>query len=293
MTARIAAKLVACTLCGSTDHAELYPDELGERPARVDYDFSPETRRTYRIVKCRGCDLVFANPMPDLSAAYVDTVDRIYLATLDQRRVTAEWALARLLRHVEGGRLLDVGCATGVFLDAAAGRFETEGVELSRWAREIAAERHAVHAEPLGALAFEGRFDAVTLWDVIEHFEDPLRELRAIHAALKPGGVLAIYTGDLDAWLPRLLGKGWWWFQGMHVHYFSARTLGTMLEKAGFRVIERGVFAKFFRLNSLAKSFRRYRLAAPVSWLLERPELGRRMVPLRLSGEMLMFARRT
>ena len=284
---------ISCNLCGSDDHVELYPDELSDRPARVDYDFSRETRLTYRIVRCRGCGLVFVNPMPDLSTAYEDTVDQVYLATLDQRRRTAEWAVRRLRRHVGGGRLLDIGCATGTFLDAAAPWFATEGIELSRWAREIAAERHAVHAEPLSCLGLADRFDAVTLWGVIEHFTDPADELRAIHRALKPGGGLAIYAGDVEAWLPRLLGKRWWYYMGMHLHYFSRRTLTRMLERMGFQVAKTETFAVYFRLNSLGTSFRRYRLAAPVSWALDEvPVLRDAMIRLKLNGEMLVIARK-
>ena len=76
---------------------------------------------------------------------------------------------------------------------------------------------------------------------VIEHFEDPVRELRLIHRVLKPGGLFVIYTGDVDAWLPRLLGKKWWWYPGMHVFYFSLNTSKAMLDKCGFKVIRNGV----------------------------------------------------
>jgi len=45
----------------------------------------------------------------------------------------------------------------------------------------------------------------------------------------------------VDAWLPRLLGKKWWWYPGMHVFYFSLNTSKAMLDKCGFKVIRNGV----------------------------------------------------
>jgi hypothetical protein len=98
----------------------LYEDELGNLSPPVDYDFRPETRKTFAIVRCRDCGLVFTNPMPDMSAAYVDGEDPIYLASTAQRRKTARRVLADISQLTDGrGKLLDIGCNIGVFLDEA------------------------------------------------------------------------------------------------------------------------------------------------------------------------------
>lgn len=286
----IRKKTVPCNLCGSEQYTELYPDELHNDRPKVDYDFVPHTRKTYRIVKCDSCGLIFTNPMPALQESYSQTEDEVYLNSRPQRLKTAERCVERIRRHKQGGRLLDVGCATGVLLEAASRYFDVEGVELSEWAHARASVRHKVYNSPLRNLDFEARYDVVTLMGVIEHFEDPTEEIRTIHRFLKPGGLLVVYTGDVDAWLPRVLGKKWWWYQGMHLHYFSRRTCAALLDKCGFDVVADHKHCTYFQIYSLGISLKRYRVGLLLNPLFNRPFLKNAMVPLRLSGEMLMFA---
>ncbi|OHC73806.1 MAG: hypothetical protein A3G18_00545 [Rhodospirillales bacterium RIFCSPLOWO2_12_FULL_58_28] len=270
----------------------MHHDEIGDRPPTVDYDFSPETRLTYAIVKCRGCGLVFTNPMPDLSSAYKDTVDETYLSSESQRRLTSRRVLKHIREIVPGGRLLDVGCSTGIFLDEAKEFYEVEGIELSKWAALIASQRHAIHHEPLSDTGFNQHFDVLTMLGVIEHLDNPQKEIDCAAKALKPGGIIVVYTGDIDAWLPRLLGKRWWWFQGMHLHYFSRRTLGAMMEKAGFEVIDHRTHVVHFQLFSLAVSLKRYWIGNLIYPFLTMAPFRNLMLPLKLNGEMLLIARR-
>lgn len=282
---------IPCNLCGGSQFTPLFEDELGDTLPPVDYNFRPETRKTFAIVRCSVCGLIFTNPMPNLHAAYEDVVDPIYLASERQRRETARHVLGRIQSLVPEarGRLLDVGCNTGLFLDEAASFFDVEGVELSQWAAMEAAKRHTVHVRPISELGMEAKFDVVTLFGVIEHFEDPMRELLAIARVIKPGGLFVIYTGDVSAWLPRLLGKRWWWYQGMHLYYFSFHTLRAMLGRAGFDVIERDNQVVHFQLFSLANSLARYAIGRLLRPILNLPILKDRMVSLKLSGEMLIF----
>lgn len=284
---------VPCNLCGGDQFKSLYKDELGDNLPQVDYDFRPETRKTFAIVKCVDCGLVFTNPMPDLRSAYQDVVDPVYLSSEKQRRETDRHVLQAIRRHVpDGGRLLDVGCNTGLFLDEAARFFKVEGVELSQWAATEAAKRHIVHTVPISELDLTATFDVVTLFGVIEHFDNPMRELQAMAHVLKPGGLFIVYTGNVDAWLPRLLGKRWWWFQGMHLFYFSLRTLSAMLQRAGFDVVAHGNHVVYFQLFSLANSLSRYAIGRLFRPILELPMLRDRMIGLKLSGELLVFAQK-
>src|SRR5262249_20723391 len=111
---------IVCPICESGSYRVQFPDELSDRTALVDYDFKPETQKVYRIVRCNGCGFIYTNPVPDLRAAYADTVDQVYLSTAEQRRRTAVRDVKRLLARKKSGRVLDVGCASGIFLDASA-----------------------------------------------------------------------------------------------------------------------------------------------------------------------------
>lgn len=186
-----------CPICGSQKLAEVFPDELLGSTATVDYNFTPKTRLTYRIVDCQDCTHRFVSPLPKISSTYVENEDPIYLASLLQRKRSAREWLKIVARYSPNAKsLLDVGCATGVFLDTASERMHVEGVELSHWAAQIAARRHVVHQQPVSELRLDQKFDVVTLWGVIEHFEHPQSELDAIRLLTVSGGHLFIYTGD-------------------------------------------------------------------------------------------------
>jgi SAM-dependent methyltransferase len=142
----------------------------------------------------------------------------------------------------EGRRLLDIGCAYGPFLKAALEQgFSPLGIEPAEEARRYVAETLGIPCLPgffPGPLEKEeGVFDVVSLWYVIEHFEDLRPILRGIHRLLKPGGVLAFSTPSfsgvsgrksLRAFLEKSPPDHWTiWSPGM---------AGALLRRYGFRV---------------------------------------------------------
>lgn len=141
------------------------------------------------------------------------------------------------------GSLCDVGCASGHFLTAAqaSGRFTAlTGVDVS--ADAIAQVRARLGcATAIGrveAMPAPGCFDVVTMWETIEHVAEPVAALAALRAWLRPGGVLAIGTGDNAAPVARLLGKRWWYLVPPdHCVYFNQTALAAALVRAGLRVI--------------------------------------------------------
>lgn len=137
--------------------------------------------------------------------------------------------------------LLDIGCGTGVFLDEArAAGFAVEGVEVSAYAAARAAARGLrVQSAPVEELALPARaFDCVTLWDVIEHVRDPRRLVTEAVRALRPGGVLALSTGDVTSWCARLSGARWHLYNlPEHLFFFSPDALRRLLHDAGAQVV--------------------------------------------------------
>lgn len=280
-------------ICESDKIAERYPDELGASEPSLDYDFSPHTRRTFRIVECNDCSHQFVDPMPNLENSYHDVVDPKYLASRPQRIRTSRQLIKRLSSLGASGKLLDIGCNAGFFLDEACKTFEVEGLELSSWASEIAARRHIVHNVPLQHLHGERCFDVVSLLGVIEHLPDPVRELVEIERLIKRNGLIVIFTGTRDSILPRLLGKKWWWYQGMHLQYFTNRSLELLLARFNFEVVASLTHTTWFSLESLHQSARRYRLARWALCPLLAPWLRSLIIPIRLSGERLIIARKS
>ena len=76
----------------------------------------------------------------------------------------------------------------------------------------------------------------------------------------------------------------------MHVFYFSLKTCKAMLDKCGFKVIRNGVHCSYFEVYSLGNSLKRYKLGLLLNPLFNLPGIKNLMIPVKLSGEMLLFA---
>ena len=142
---------------------------------------------------------------------------------------------------VREGRLLEIGCAYGYFLDEAARRFDVSGVEISEAAAEAARARHKdIRTGPLSDDTLRGldQLDAIVLLDVIEHLEDPTATFALCAERLKPGGVLLLTTGDWAAPLARLLGPRWRLMTPpQHLWYFTRKSLGGLAQGVGLEEV--------------------------------------------------------
>ena len=292
MTAGFAwrTQLVACNLCGSQQFSELYPSRLPEVEAHDIQKIFACTSSAYGecgpIVRCNGCGLIYQNPQPDptcLLEAYEEVEDTRYEDEREGRLHTFRRALQELEAHVAAGRLLDIGAHIGVAVEVARERgWDAMGVEPSRWATAVGNARGL----PIVNGTIENLpqtlplFDAVTIWDVIEHLPDPLGELRRIRPLMRPDGVIAISTMDVQAPVARLLGRNWPWYMQMHLYYFSQQTLSQLVEKAGYEVIEIRRHRRIVRLAYLMS-----RIERRAAWLY--PMMDRALRTLRLSDRLV------
>lgn len=140
-------------------------------------------------------------------------------------------------------RLLDVGCSTGAFLAAACRKgFAAEGVEPApRAALSAQAAGLRVYQGLLAEAAFpEPSFDAITLFEVIEHVPDALSLVRECRRILRPGGVLVVGTGNTDSWAMTFMGARWEYLHierhGGHISFFNPLSIRLLGERCGFHV---------------------------------------------------------
>jgi SAM-dependent methyltransferase len=138
-------------------------------------------------------------------------------------------------RHRHAGRLLEVGCAYGFFLQEARRHFEVAGIELAEEAAEHC-RRNGLRVLSGVAddekLAKLGHMDIIVLLDVIEHLPDPYATLSLCARHLRPGGIIVLTTGDFDSLLARWAGASWrlmtppqhlWFFTPASLERLSAR----------------------------------------------------------------------
>lgn len=134
----------------------------------------------------------------------------VYKAAYDERNPRYKHrSYLREVKHlVQGGRLLDVGCAYGAFLKEAVGQFETHGCDISAHAVKIAAERvpaaTVFHSDIFGIRPLAS-YDVITCFDVLEHISDVDRALAHLLSLLKPGGALVATVPVYDTVVGRLV----------------------------------------------------------------------------------------
>ena len=296
-----------CNFCGSWEADLLYPATLGEDSLANNMEHFRCTSANYGqhgdIVRCRWCGLVYTNLRQKeefIIKSYGEVVDQAYLEEWQGRLLTFKKnlrPLEKLVPLADERKLLDVGCYVGIFLEVAeeAG-WEAWGVEPCRWAAEEAWHRGLkVEACTLQEANFPADFfDVVTMWDVIEHFADPLRELREVHRLLKKEGVLCIHTINIESPLAKLMGANWPWLMEMHLYYFSPETLSAMLRKAGFAPIKKMTQGRFLRLGYLISRLVPYsqRLAGGLGRLAGILGLGRVPMYVNFGDLFTLFARK-
>ncbi len=203
----------------------------------------------YKLVECKRCGLVYVNPRKtDVKGIYTEDYfsNEDYYADYEASRkafrIGFRSKLRILKRYVGGGRLLDVGCAFGDFMDEAkAFGFSPYGVEVSPGAAKIASDVGPVCCGDWLEFRTESPFDVVTFIDSLEHFENPVKALQKASEVLFPGGLVAAMVPNIGSWFARLMGRRWHLIlPEEHLVYFTPTTMRQVLEREGFQVLHEG-----------------------------------------------------
>jgi SAM-dependent methyltransferase len=220
----------ACPTCGGSEaRHELDKDHL-------------------QLVRCAACDVVYVSPAFDdahyktvyASAEYQDIVRDLGIKSHEYRvrRFGAE-RVELMARHLASGtpRYLDVGCSTGFVVEAARDRgWDAVGLDLNPSAVEFGRSRGLdLRAAALEDAAFEpASFDAVSLFDVLEHLLDPVQTLRASLRLLRPRGIIFLYVPNYDSASRLLMGKdAHFIWPTHHLNYYTPVTLRDLLTREG------------------------------------------------------------
>lgn len=237
---------VACSICHGTITDVVFknlPDLLIKRR-----DVST------RLVRCDQCGLIFQNPRPtpdEMGMHYPPEYDS-YEPVIQNKATSGLLRLAYnfgmwkrshyITRFKKGGKLLDIGCASGTFLNAMRnfGHWDLSGVELSDYAARIAREQFHLNVFT-GSLENSNypdqSFDVVTLWDVLEHLHDPVKSLQEINRILKYDGLLVLRSPNGDSWDAKLFGQYWAGLDSpRHLYVFTPSTLSKALDASGFHI---------------------------------------------------------
>ncbi|MEM2676114.1 MAG: class I SAM-dependent methyltransferase [Candidatus Bathyarchaeia archaeon] len=253
---------VACDLCGNDDTEIVFVER--DRLHHID--------GVFYLVRCRQCGLMYINPRPTFEEirryyprdyhAYKAYDHASLIARFDYRYGIRKRCQAVIVHTgLRGGRILDIGCATGGFLDAMRhwGDWELYGVEIDAEAANYAKEH-------LGLNVFAGTlvdanypddfFDVVTLWNVLEHLHQPQATLFEISRIIRPRGWLIISLPNPDCIEAKIFGRYWAGLDApRHLYIYSRHTLRQALDKAGFIIKKILSFTGRYHVLALSLSF--------------------------------------
>lgn len=217
-----------------------------------------------------------------------------YLRNADKRLAGFKNALIEIERFSSPpGRLLDFGCAVGLFVRAAADRgWNAIGYDRSDWATTYGRDHFHVDLRSGPVPNFEpNSFDLISLWDCIEHLPDPQGALSRITAWLRPGGILVVQTVNSSSYGARLAGKQWRHIAPpLHLHLFSAHSLDTSLYRNDLIVIHKRALGVFLGAKLTAKA--RSIAVSLVDDLVCHWRLGPIATALNLKDELMLVARK-
>jgi 2-polyprenyl-3-methyl-5-hydroxy-6-metoxy-1,4-benzoquinol methylase len=243
---QLAWESCACDWCGSNESELVFvgPDRLEKLPGE------------FRMVRCTQCGLFRQDPRlawSSLKDYYIEGYasfpslvkeQKSWLKRLDKRY--GPWKRLRAIeRYKPGGRLLEIGCATGYFLEEVvrSKRWEALGIEPNAWAANYSQDK-------LGVRVLNGRFaetdlprnsfDVIAMWNVLEHLDHPIVDLRYAYDLLKEGGLLVMAIPNMEGLEAKIFHKYWvGWDLPRHLYLFPQQTLGSILSAIGFEVIDR------------------------------------------------------
>lgn len=218
----------ACILCGSDDATAWLSDAH------------------WTHLRCSHCGLVSLTPLPSQGAlnTYYNTNYKVpFDAYARGIKRNSPRVLHRLARSFPlKGRLLEVGCSYGLFLDAAASDgWQACGVELDDSAAEYARSNLGLRvlSGTLQSVSsnLEPPYDVIVAFHVIEHLQDPLGFLRHCRKLLRDGGLIFLKTPNVDSWIAAKTGRHWQWISApAHLYLFSPHALEFALTSTGFHV---------------------------------------------------------
>ena len=236
--------LEKCIVCGSSQF----------EPFLVCKDYTV-SQESFNILSCKSCGFKFTNPRPDNSVlgsyykaeSYVShtnskkgLVNKLYHAV---RNYTIKSKIKLVSSSVSRGTILDYGCGTGMFLNACnISGWEVYGMEPDDNARKMSIEKGLdvfSDKDKVSDRIADKKFDAITLWHVLEHVTDMNETLSFFKSKLKDSGVLIIAVPNHVSYDAQYYKEFWAAYDvPRHLHHFDINSMSSLVEKAGFKFQE-------------------------------------------------------
>lgn len=222
---------------------------VAEKQYRVGDLNQSMSKELFDYYKCNSCKLIFEFPVPgDLESYYGSEYCAYQQTTIDEIRNASKSDLEKLYvvqRFSKGNKLLEVGSGSGAFayLAKQAG-FIVDAIEMDASCCEILEKTIGVNkainsCEITAAISqLNVKYDAIVMWQVLEHLRNPWEVLGAVSSSLAKGGVLALAMPNPESLHFAILKQYWMHLDApRHVTLIPPKTLVNVASKLGLKKI--------------------------------------------------------
>jgi SAM-dependent methyltransferase len=262
------------------------------------------TKKGNTFWQCNNCKFEKQHPLPngeELEAYYNNSFEyglyKEFIESSDMKRITAEYRFRKIKPYIYKGRLLDVGCADGVFVQQAIlSGINAEGIDISQVAIDRALQRGVpAICSSISNYKPKDLYETITAFDVLEHLLDPVEFFDSIKRLLKAGGILVLTTPNRSSIFRMLMGRRWYFYiPEEHFHYFDSKTVKRLLNRKGFDLIS---CARFFKPLTIEYGLSQFAEYNPLVYKIMHAfsifitkRLLRTSIPFYI-GEMMLIAR--
>ncbi len=231
-----------CPVCGNT-----------ESVTYLQLDDYFLTRESFKITKCKSCGLLSTVPRPpaNLIGRYYDSPEYISHSTQKRslkdrvyeiiRKRTLNSKISILNKYSNGNKLLDIGCATGVFLNFCKSKgYSVQGIEPDEKCRTYARNQFNIEVNDIDSLKTlpAKSFDIITMWHVLEHVDDLNERMTLIKNLLADDGVLIIALPNPSSYDAKYYGKYWAAYDvPRHLYHFTKDAFEKLCNVFSFKII--------------------------------------------------------
>ena len=189
---------------------------------------------------CKNCKIIFSE-FNDVKfeQKYSDVVDNLYIDQIDYKKLYFKNLIKKIKGELSKKKdILEIGSYYGAFGSEVVDYVNTyTGIEMSNHAVNFAREKYKlnVHNKNVEDHFKESKnYDLIVMFDVMEHFDDPIKIIKSCNKKLNKDGVLIFSTMNMDSFVARFLGKRYPWIMLMHKFYFTNKSLKKILKENNF-----------------------------------------------------------
>lgn len=268
----------------------------------------------YAIYRCTSCGLGMTDLQKDYNSFIKDHYSKgyftgdprysAYVSYKDDKPIVVRNMrnfLREVKRYKPHGKLLDVGCAMGFFVElAVVDGYDAYGFDPSDFA--VAEAKNLVGEKRIALGTTETldypkkSFDVITLFDVFEHLADPQKDIAKLLTWLKDDGIIVIATGDSQSLAAKVFKRRWtFYIPPQHLFFFTKTTLVSFLKLVGLQSVTWFRIGKWLSIRyvlHLARTTGESKLAHLLYPLIQKMKIAKIPLFVPMGDNMVVIAKK-